>query len=170
MSNAFYVTFWVAIVILLIMAFVYTYFARTSIENYENAENTSRTLEALDYLLWTLILQGIAIALGLVLLVYGIVFGWRDIYDNSGIVFLLYVFFFVWFLLALILLVLSYERIGASVDILASKDLRNSKSDMGVAIASTMAILILLLIGYFGYIYRHEVLKHARVRGYTLKK
>ncbi len=160
MSHAFYVTFWVSIIVLLIIAVIYSFSASTSIGEFEEADTSARMAEARDSLVWTLILQSIALALLVILLIYGFAFKWHAVYDRPPCVFLLYSFFFVWFVAALIPLVIAYERVGASVEILTSTTIQHAKRDLGVAIASVGAIGILLLIGYFGYVYRYETLRH----------
>lgn len=154
MSNAFYITFWSVLLALIILGFIYSFYAHESIGSFEG-DDTSRTLEAQEFLLWSLILQGIAIAFVALVIIYGIIFDWGGIYNNPPIAMIIYVFFFVWVLCSTILLFVAFERIGASIDILASKALRDAKNDIGVTLASSATVLVLLIIGYIGYVYRY---------------
>lgn len=164
MHYAFYITFWSVIILLLILAFIYTYFAYVTIGEFERTDSTQRTLEARDYLLWTLILEGIGLGFLVLLIVYGIIFRWGPIYTVPTYVLILYLFFFIWFMAAIILIGASYERIGASINVLASKDLKNAKTDIVVAMASVTGIVLLLIIGYFGFIYQYEKITNCKYR------
>jgi len=162
MYYAFYITFWSVIIVLLILAFIYTYFGYTTIGIFERTDSTQRTLEARDYLLWTLILEGIGLTFLVLLLLYGIIWRWQSIYKVPVHVLILYIFFFIWFLAAIILIGASYERIGASINVLASKNLQNAKNDIVVSMTSITGIILLLIIGYFGYIYQYEFIRKCQ--------
>lgn len=159
MNRAFSVVFWAIVLVVLVLGFIYTYFGYTAIGDFEEVDDTARTVEARDFLLWSLTLEGVALGLATLVLIYGIVFGWGRLYNTPTHTFFLYMFFFVWILITLVLVATSYERISASIDVLASNDLRIAKTDIVVAMLSLVALIILLLVGYFGYIYRYD---HSR--------
>lgn len=157
MSVAFYITFWFTILVLLVLAFIYGLFAYNTLGEISDLNDRIRLFEARDFLFWTLILLGIALAILVLFAVYSFAFSWTKSYEEPGFIFMWHMFFFVWFLAALILLVVAFERIGGSLDILTLVEAQKAKRDVFVTIASIGTITVLILFGYFGYSYRYDM-------------
>jgi len=170
MSNAFYITFWVSIIILLIINVIYSFFAYDSLGAFENLTEVARLVQARDYVLWALILYGIALGLIVIYMIGAFAFGWGKTYQRPGFVFILHTFLFLWILAAVILMVLATERLDGSSTTLSSTDLQIAVRDIGVTLISGSAILILLAVAYFGHVYRTERRRYYCKQNYALKQ
>ena len=156
MSTAFYITFWAVIIVLTIFAVIYTTFSYEKIGEVQDIKDRTTLLEVRDYLLWSAILLGIALAFVVLLLVFNIAFSFDDVYEAPGAIFILYIGFLVWFLATLALLIVSYEKLGGSRDILQLTDVQIARQDLFLVIGAVATISALLTLGYYGYVYRMD--------------
>jgi len=168
MSVAFYITFWFTILVLLVLAFIYGLFAYNTLGEISDLNDRVRLVEARDFLFWILILMGIALAIIVLFVVYSFAFSWTKSYEKPEFIFMWYMFFFVWFLAALVLLVVTFERLGGSLDILTIVEVQKAKRDVFVAIAGIGTIVVLVFFGYIGYSYRHDMQRQYTIKKYLL--
>lgn len=153
-STPFYITFWVAIIILAIFSVMYTTFSYEKIGEVQDIKDRVSLLEVRDYLVWSAILLGIAIVFTFLVLAFIIIYGFNEFYEVPGGVFILYIGFLVWFLATLALLIVSYNKLGGGRDILQLTDVQIAKRDIFLVIGAVSTISALLTLGYFGYVYR----------------
>jgi len=170
MASAFYITFWVAILILLIISVIYTFNAYDSIGEDENFDQDPRYVEARDLILWSLILYGIGLALVVIFMIGAFAFDWESTYNKYGFVFLLHTFFFLWILITIILLVVATERIDGSSNTLSSAPLQKAVRDIGVALITGSALLILIAGAYLGHTYRRARQRYYCKQNYFLNE
>ena len=170
MASAFYITFWVAILIILIIAVIYTFYAYQSIGEDKNFDQDPRYVQARDYILWALILYGIGLALVVIFMIGAFAFGWESTYKEYGFVFMLHTFFFLWILVAIILLVVATERIDGSSNTLSSVSLQKSVRDIGVGLITGSALLILIAGAYLGHSYRKGRQRYYCKQNYYLNE
>ena len=96
--------------------------------------------------------------------------GWESIYQKSGFVFILHIFFFLWVLAAVLLLVIASERIDGNSKTLSSTKLQQSIRDIGIGLIGGSTVLVLLAGAYLGHAYRTEKKRYYCKQMYTLNK
>ena len=170
MTTAFYITFWVAIIILLIISTIYTIYAYNSVGEYKNFDQESRLVEARDLLLWSAILYGIGLLLVVIFMIGAIAFKWESTYNKHGFVFLLHTFLFIWFSIIIILLVLAMEHIDVNSNTLSSDSLQKAVRDIRVAIITGSALPILIGGAYLGYTYHKARQRYYCKQNYFLNE
>jgi len=138
------------------MNVIYSFFAYDSLGAFKELKEDDRLVQARDYVLWSLILYSIALALVVIFMIGAFAFGWEKTYQKGGFIFILYTFFFLWILAAVILMVIATERLDGSSTTLSSTDLQISVRDIGVTLITGSTILVLLAGAYFGHVYRIE--------------
>lgn len=153
-DSAFYITFWLVIIALTIFALIYVIFSYEKLGGISDLSERVTLLEARDFLQWSAILLGIAVLFLVLVLGFIVAYGFNDVYEIPAAVCLLYIGFLVWFLVTLVLLIVAYERLGSSADILQLTDVQIARRDLFVTLAGVATISALLTLGYFGYVYK----------------
>lgn len=156
MSSAFHITFWLVVIALTFFSVMYVVFSYEKLGEISDLSQRIALLDARDFLQWSAILLGIAVVLLVLVLGFMIAYGFNDVYEIPPAVFLLYIGFLVWFLITLALLIVTYERLGSSQDILQLEDVQIARRDLFVSLAAVSTVSALLTIGYYGYVYRMD--------------
>ncbi len=156
MSTAFYITFWAIIIAFTVFALIYVVYSYEKLGEVQDLKDRTTLLEVRDYLLWCAILLGIALLFLILVLIFSIAYGFDDVYEVPAAVFILYIGFLVWFLGTLVLLLVSYEELGSSRDILQLEDVQVARRDLFLTLAAVAAISAMLTVGYYGYVYRMD--------------
>ena len=151
---AFFITFWLTILVLLFIAVLYSIFAFEAIEGTPMFEEDSNLVSARDFIFAGLAAFGIAWLIGLAYAIYGVFDGSEKLFDRWLLNSVAYIAIFFFILVGAILTAYALSRMAITVATQNEPSALEAENNIGVALFSSVAAGVLILGGYIGYLYQ----------------